>query len=474
MMVHSRHRLGQLLAAGVLALTSVSAALAQTRAPMLPPNSLFLGGIPDPTATAQPLQLSVADAIHRALDHNLGALEAEAGVEHAQGTHWIALSSLLPNVGATISEARRKSNLEAFGFPLEGTGFPTIVGPFNVFDARVAVSQSVFNLAALNDARAEGHNVAAARYASRSARDLVVLVTANLYLQTLAAAARAETARAQLETAQALYTQAQDLRQSGIVPGLDVVRAGVQLSTNRQRRTAAENDFEKSKLQLARVVGLPIGQQYALSDQLPAVPVPEMTLEDALARAYQNRPDYLAAQQRVKAAEAKRASIIAEHLPSAQVTADYGTIGLTPGTALPTFDVMGALQIPIFQGGRTRGRLLETDSDLRRRKAELEDMRASIDYDVRSALLDLKATSEQLQAATEARDLAAQQLAQSRDRFAAGVANNVEVVQAQEAVALASEQYISALYGYNVSKALLAESLGTAEEAVQRYLGGSH
>ena len=117
--------------------------------------------------------------------------------------------------------------------------------------------------------------------------------------------------------------------------------------------------------------------------------------------------------------------------------------------------------------------MLEADADLRRRRAEADDLRAEVDYDVRSALLDLKATSEELQTAAEARELANQQLEQSRDRFAAGVANNLEVIQAQEAVALASEQYISSLYGFNVSKALLLESIGTAEQAVQKYFGGS-
>jgi outer membrane protein TolC len=464
----------QLLTVGLFLLTSSSAALAQPRGTALapPPGSPFLGGIPDQSPTSDRLTISIADAIHRALDHNLGAIEAEGGLQHAMGTRLIALSDLLPRVDGTLSEARRKINLEAFGFPL-GPDFPRLVGPFNVFDARVTVTQRAFDLSAINDARAESHNVAAARLSYRSARDVVVLVAANMYLQVLAAGARAETARAQLTTAEALYSQAQDLKQGGIIAGIDVIRAAVRLSMDRQRRTAAENDFEKAKLQLARVIGLPIGQSYSVSDQIPAVPVPAMTLEEALERAYRDRPDFLAAQERVRAAEAKRAAAVAEALPSANVTADYGAIGLTLRSALPTYNIAGGLRVPIFQGGLIRGHVLEADADLRRRRAEADDLRAEVDYDVRSALLDLKATTEELQAATEARELANQQLEQSRDRFAAGVASNLEVIQAQEAVTLASEQYISALYGFNVSKALLAESLGTAEEAVQKYLGGT-
>jgi outer membrane protein TolC len=155
------------------------------------------------------------------------------------------------------------------------------------------------------------------------------------------------------------------------------------------------------------------------------------------------------------------------------VNADYGSLGLTVGSAVGTFSVAGALNIPIFQGGRTQGRLIEANADLRSRRNELDDLKAQIYYDVRTAFLDLKATSEQLDVATKGRDLASQQLTQARDRFAAGVADNIEVVEAQQAVALSNEQYISALYGYNVAKALLARDLGVAEDAIRQFLGGN-
>jgi outer membrane protein TolC len=460
----------------VLLLIALSAApaLAQTGAVPAPPGtSPFRGGVPSGTATAEPIALGIAETIRRALAHNLGVLLAQDTVERARGTRREALSALLPNVGARASAVRQKTNLEAFGFPL-GDDFPRVVGPFNVFDARVFLSQTLFDWRALNEAKAESHSLAAERHSYRGARDLVVLVAANLYLQALATAARAESAGAQLATSEALYKQAVDLRQSGIIAGIDVVRAEVRMSTERQQLTAAKNEAQKAKLQLARVIGLPVGQEFTLNSALPDVPVPEMTLDDALARAYRDRPDYLAAQERVQAAEATRKAARGESLPSVRVTADYGAIGLTLPTALPTFSVAGAVSVPIFQGGRTQGAVMVAEAEARQRRAEAEDMRAEIYYDVRTAFLDLTATGEELQTATRARELANQQLTQSRDRFAAGVANNVEVVQAQEAVALASEQYISALYGYNVSKAVLARSLGTAEDAVARYLGGGN
>jgi outer membrane protein TolC len=356
------------------------------------------------------------------------------------------------------------------GFPLQGTGFPTIVGPFNTFDARLFLSQTLFDSSAASDARAESHTVAAARHSYQGARDLVVLVAANLYLQVVTADARAQSARAQRDTAQALFDQAQNLKQGGIVAGIDVIRAEVRLATERQSVTSAENQFQKAKLQLARVIGLPIGQAYTLSEQIPYVPAPQLTLQEVMERAYRERPDYQAALEHVQAAEARRRAVSQDALPAVRVNADYGAIGLTAGSARSTFTVAGTVVVPIFDGGRRQGRAMETEADLRSRRAEADDLRAEIDYDVRAAFLDLQATDEQLQVATRARDLANQQLTQARDRFAAGVANNVEVVQSQEAVALASEQYISALYAFNVAKAVLARSMGTAEQSVLQFL----
>jgi outer membrane protein TolC len=440
--------------------------------PSLPPSSPFIGGVPNGTATPEPVFISIGEAIRRALEQNLGILDAEERVDRARGARWLALSELLPHVDGSVTHSRRKVNLEVFGFPL-GDEFPRVVGPFNVFEARAFLSQSLFDRSALKASRAESHNLAAARHEYRSARDLVMLVTANLYLEALAAAARVDTVRAQLETAQALHTQAQDLRQSGIIAGLDVIRAEVRLSTDRQRATAVNNEWQKAKLQLARVIGLPVGQEFTLSPQLPmAVPFPDMTLETALADAYRGRPDYLASGERLRAAELTLQAVRSERLPSVHLNADYGTSGLQVSSALPTFNVTAAVAVPLFDGGRTEGRVIRAEADLKQRRAEAEDMRAEIYYDVRTSFLDLQATGEMLQTATRSRELAAQQLTQSRDRFAAGVASNLEVIQAQEAVTLAGEQYIGALYGFNIAKALLARSIGTDAVDIERFLSG--
>jgi outer membrane protein TolC len=441
------------------------------------PTSPFLGGVPSGTLSPEPLTLTVVDAITRALEHNLGVLAAEEALGKARGTRWQSLSHLMPNVDGRVAESRQKLNLAAFGFgSATGPSFPgvpDVVGPFNVFDARVYVTQSVFDLGAINDAREDAHLVEAAQLTHRGARDFVVHVAGNAFIQALAAAARADAARAQLATAKTLYTQAVNARESGIVAGIDVLRAQVQQSTQQQRATVSANEFEKSKLVLARVMGLPLGQAFALDGNLPELPYPDLTLDEAVERAYRTRPDYQAAVERVRAAESARAAVIGSALPAARVAADVGGIGLTAADAKATYTLVASVTVPIFNGGRTRGRLAEADADLRARQTETEDLKASIYYELRGAFLDLQSTTDQLAVATTARDLAARQLTQARDRFAAGVASNIEVVQAQEAVALASEQYIAAQYGYALAKGALVRGTGTTEDALRALIGGS-
>jgi outer membrane protein TolC len=446
--------------------------------PQAATRSPLLGGVPSGAPTDGVLTLTLLDAMSRALEHNLGVLSADDRISHADGTRRKERGDLLPNINGRVSETRQEINLQAFGFGSGAFGdafgnVPPIVGPFNVFDARVYVSQAILDPVALNKVHSEAHNLEAARFTSRGTRDLVVWVAGTLYLQALAASARVDSTRAQQQTAQALYDQAVDLKQGGIVAGLDVLRAQVQLDAETNRATAAANDFEKAKLQLAHAIGLPLGQQFALNPNLPEIPGPDLSVEAAVQRAYETRADYQAALERVKAAEASRKSIVGESLPAIHLNADFGGIGLSPSDSQSTFSVAGAVQIPIFQGGRTRGKLTEADADLRSRRSEAEDLKASIYYEVRTAFLDLQATNSQLQVATRARDLASEQLTQSRDRFAAGVGSNIEVVQAQSAVAVANEQYISALYGYDLAKGALIRGIGTAEQTLRQYLGGS-
>jgi outer membrane protein TolC len=449
----------------VLCVSVPAAAQTSSQAPQSP----FFGSVPKGSAAAEPLALSVKDAVQRALQNNLGLLLQEESETSARGARWRALEDLLPNVSGSLSSRRQVINLQAYGFPAN----PSIVGPFNVHEARVYLSQPVIDVAALNDARASSLTLQAEKYGVKTARDLVVLVAVNLYLEAVAASSRVETTHAQQTTGEALFKQAQDLKTAGIVAGIDVLRSQVQLQTERQRVIGAENDFEKAKLQLARAIGLPLGQAFILSDKIPYAPMPTPSLDEVLARALDSRADFLEAKSRVEAAQASIRAARGALLPSLRFDADYGALGQTVGAAHGTFSIAAAVHIPIFDAGKTTARRIETGSVLRQREAELADIRGRVEYEVRSAMLDLRAADQQLQAANTNMQLADAELQQARDRFGAGVTSNLEITQAQEAVAGASEQYISALYSHNLAKASLARALGIAESAVMNYLGGA-
>ena len=436
-------------------------------------HSPFLGGIPGAPVAATPLALTLEDAIGRGLRQNLGLFLGEQGTRSAQAARLNARSGLLPNVSAGVSDIGQQINLQAFGFP-SFPGIAPIIGPFNVFDARVSVSQAVVNLTSLNKARAGAENLRAAQLSYQDARDIVVLGVAGLYLQTISSRARIEAARAQFNTAQALYQRAVDMKQAGVVPGIDVLRAQVEMQALQQRVIFYENEFEKQKLGLARAIGLPVGQPFTLADQVAYTPPPPLAVEQALQQALENRADYRSAAALVSAAESAKRAALAERLPGLQFEGNYGAIGFRPWESHGTFAAGVTLAIPVFQGGRTRADILQADSALEQRKAELADLRNGVEQEIRVSLLDLKASGDQVAVAESAVKLAAEQLKQAQDRFTAGVADNLEVVQAQEAVATANENDISALFGYNLAKATLARALGGAEKTYLQFLRGAN
>jgi len=223
---------------------------------------------------------------------------------------------------------------------------------------------------------------------------------------------------------------------------------------------------------VSRVIGLAPGQEFEFTDKSPYQAVEEVTVDEALKRAYASRSDYQAAMNDLRAAEFSRKAALGGYLPSLSVNADYGLAGSHPSTATPVADVRGTLTIPIFQGGSVHGDVLQADARLEQSRERLENLRAQIDSDVRAALLNLQSAADQVSVARSNIDLAEQTLVQSRDRFSAGVTDTVEVVQSEESVASAHEQYISSLYNYNYAKISLVRALGTAEAGVKEYFKG--
>lgn len=421
------------------------------------------------------LQISLQDAIERGLRQNLGALLASADIQSARGTRWAELSALLPHVTATPFIDESQINLAEFGFTsvkLPGFALPTSVGPFSYFDARFGVSQSVFNWQNINNDRSARQNLISTEYAFRDARDLVVLAVGYTYLQGIADIARVDTAQAQVDTAQALSNQASDQVTAGTSPQIDAMRAKVELQTRQQQLIQARNNYAIQKLTIARVIGLAPGQQYELTDRSPYQPFEGVTLEDALKRAYASRSDYRAAVAETRAAEYERKAARAGYLPSVSFDADYGTAGTHPSTSTQVFDIKGTLTIPIFEGGSIHAEVLQADARLRQSREREENLRAQIDADVRTALFNLQSSADQVEVARSNISLANETLAQSRDRFAAGVTDSVEVVQSQELVASANEQYISSLYNFNFAKISLARAMGIGEQGVKEFFKG--
>jgi outer membrane protein TolC len=255
----------------------------------------------------------------------------------------------------------------------------------------------------------------------------------------------------------------------GISAGIDVLRAQVELQSRRQQLIAARNDLAKQKLALARTVGLPLAQEFTLTEKIPYEAPEPITVEETLDQALKSRADYQAALSQVRAAEQSVRAATAEHIPSVSIYADYGGIGPTPSSLLGTFTTYAALRIPIFTGGRAHGDALVAQAELNRSRQEAENIKAQIEQDVRDGLLDLQAAADQVSVATSNVNLAEQTLTQAQDRFASGATDNIEVVQAQETVASASESYISSLYSYNLARVELARATGSAERGFRQY-----
>ncbi len=262
----------------------------------IPPSvaqSGFTGSVPAGTPSPEVLSLSFLDAIDRGLKQNLGLLLSADNSLAARGAKWKELSSLLPNVFAQGAESVQKTSLAQFGFRFPG--LPRVVGPFNYLDMRAFVNQSVFNWNYIQKERAAAQSLKAAEYTYKDARELVVLVAGNAYLEALAGAARVETAEAQVKTAQTIYDRAVDQQKAGVIPAIDLLRSHVELQSRQQQLIVARNDFAKQKLSLSRIIGLPPGQEFTLADKAPYDQLVPPPLDEALRRAYAARPDYQAA-----------------------------------------------------------------------------------------------------------------------------------------------------------------------------------
>jgi outer membrane protein TolC len=233
---------------------------------------------------------------------------------------------------------------------------------------------------------------------------------------------------------------------------------------------SAQNDFAKQKINLARMIGLPPTDQYELSSDIPFSAAPTLGLDDAIRQALTTRADFKAADRQVQAALRALMAARAERLPSVSVNADYGAIGSSPSQARGTFDVVGLVRVPIWEGGRADGHIEAAEAAVAQRRAEADDLRNQIESDVRKAYLDVQAAASQLDVADKNREVTRENLDLTRQRFEAGVSDNVEVVQAQEALASAELDRINSLFAHNIAKLSLARALGRAAQGLDAFL----
>ena len=431
----------------------------------------YLGGAPTGTASPTALSLSLEDAVARGLRQNLGGLLSADAVSGARGERWRALSALLPNLTTATSFAVRQVDVKAtIGITIPG--HPPVIGPFGVFDTRAYLDQSVFNWESIERARSSAAELKSAQYSYKNARELIVLVVVSNYLLVIADQSQVESALAQRDTAKTLFAQTTDQQKAGLAARVDVLRSDVELQAREQRLIVARNNLAKQKLVLARAIGLPAGQTFDITTQVAYQPLTTSTLDEALQQAYTSRADYKSQIEQVRSAELQKKAASAERYPTVSAAADYGGIGTNPGSTQGTVDAAAVLRFPIFQGGRVHGDNLVADSFLANAKQRLEDLRASIDQEVRDTFLDLEDTAQEVAVEKNAVRLATETLQQSRDRFVSGVTDNIEVVQAQESLADANDAYIASLYRYNTAKISLARAVGVAESNYALYLKG--
>jgi len=411
--------------------------------------------------------------VRRGLAANLGVIGADASSQQARAQRLQARSALLPNINASVAENAAKVDLAAEGFSASAFGnsnlgfsFPTVVGPFHYYDAHASLQQSLLDFTAIHNLRSANHSSSAAALDARQAREEVVLTVAGLYLQLMASIAEMEQQQAEAQYAEASYKQAQAQADAGTKAPIEANRSLVELQTEKQRLRSQQGDIQKQKNQLARAIGLPLGAEIQLAEKLDALHAPAPELEDAIRRAWAQRQDLKSAEAQLHAAEEARKAAGAEHLPSASVNGQYGLQGTNPDQGAGVFQASASLSIPIFQGGRIHADTVQADAVVTQRRAELADQRGAVEMDVRNAAIDLNVANDQVETAESNRRLALQNLQQSQDRFAVGVADSVEVVNSQESLAAADHDYVSSLFSQYLARLTLAHATGEAEKTL--------
>ena len=433
----------------------------------------FSGSVRSTTALPFSGRLSLDEALKRGLAYNLGAVGLAQTARQNSAQVRAARSALLPNINGSLSETVEQTDLAAFGlrFSVPGFHIATVVGPYNYFALQASLSQTVANLTAVDNYRSARATARASQYSLQDARDLVTLAVGGAYLQVLAAQARVDSAQAQLDTANAVFHQSSEQHQEGVLGRLNVDQSQLQTLAQQQQIITLRNDLAKQKINLARLTGLPpnaaISAQRSISLQ-PGAGAKRgrcLNARRTTARRLEGRP-VASGGSRTRALAAARA----ERVPSASVSGYYEAIGTNPAESHGAFNVVGTVNIPIWQGGKVAADIAQAEAVLAQRQAELEDTRGQIEAEIREVYLDLEAAAGQVEVARKNLQVAQETLQMARARMEAGVINTVEVVQAQQTVSSAQLDVINSVFAHNLAKLNLARDLGHAAEQLPTLL----
>jgi outer membrane protein TolC len=415
-----------------------------------------------------PPELTLAQAVEQALKNNLQAKLAQERTVESRAQRGIGLAALLPNVSGAAYQMSLTENLAAQGLTSSAfhvPGLPAFLGPWDNFDARARAVQSLFNLASIRRYQATRYGVQLAERQRRLAEQQVTTATALAYIELLETGQSVAAAEANVRLARQLLDLATNQRNAGIATGLDVARAETRLASQQVQLAQARTNLDTARLNLLRTIGAPLGAPLAPADAMRFDPQPPPEAGQAIQQALGERLELSVASEQLRIAEAERKAAIGGWVPSVSAFGDYGSSGLKPNqTDLPTRSVGIRIDVPIFDGGRTRAEVQAATSEVRQAEMQLTDLRAAVEKDVRQALDNLATRQDQMRAAQKNLDLAERELSLAEDRFRNGVADNIEVTGAQTELENARQVVVLSLAQFNIARLNLFSALGRARD----------
>jgi len=417
------------------------------------------------SAPDQVLRLTLDQAVALAIKQNPTAQIAVLTAAQSEQDKNIARADLLPQLRANVSDEAQKVNLRAeFGGQAPFPGFPKSLGPYQIFSGGPSVSTPIFDLTLWQRYQAARGAMNASRANSLSTREQVILLVVSQYIGALRAMADVQASQSRVDLAQALYDQAADLQKEGVGTGIDTLRANVELQNEKQRLLEAVNDRETLLFGLSRLLNLDPRQQLELADSLSFFDTPQPEVDPSIEAALAQRREWKALAAQIKSAEDQKKAAQYSRLPTVQFDGTFAYEGTSGNTTLPTYTYEGSVNLPLFTGGRIHAEVVRADLEIRKLEEQRADLRNQIALDVKTALLNLQSARNEVQVANLGVQLSKEEVDQARDRFKAGVANNIEVIQAQDSLARANDNQIAALFRFNQARADLARSIGQMEK----------